>query len=183
MVNIHERRRSGIPVIIEGETGVGKTALLEMLSILWNTAYNDIYRRTTRALSKMAAHLIQGMLTNVFFLTKFVFHECLPCRLNKMKLTKLILCEATARSTKLRKMQFYKSVFYQKNEALLLITTLLCLKVFASPIMKTNPKVRGPLKSLPKIVSKRSHQKECVQSAKNRKVCSALRCISSSPGR
>ena len=69
-------------------------------------------------------------------------------------------------STKLRKMQFYKSIFYQKNEALLFITTLPCLKEFASLITKTNPKVRGTLKSLPKIVSKRSHQEECIQSAK-----------------
>lgn len=36
MLNIHERYRCGMPVIIEGETGVGKTALLEMLSKLWN---------------------------------------------------------------------------------------------------------------------------------------------------
>lgn len=36
MLNIHERAECGIPVIIEGETGVGKTALIEMLSKLWN---------------------------------------------------------------------------------------------------------------------------------------------------
>ena len=36
MLNIHERRKCGVPVIINGETGVGKTFLLEMLSILWN---------------------------------------------------------------------------------------------------------------------------------------------------
>ena len=36
MLNIHERRECGVPVIIEGETGVGKTALVEMLSKLWN---------------------------------------------------------------------------------------------------------------------------------------------------
>ena len=36
MLNIHERAQCGIPVIIEGETGVGKTALIEMLSRLWN---------------------------------------------------------------------------------------------------------------------------------------------------
>ena len=35
MLEIHERFECGIPVIIEGETGVGKTALVEMLSILW----------------------------------------------------------------------------------------------------------------------------------------------------
>ena len=39
MINIHERRECGIPVIIEGETGVGKTALIEMLSKLWNHAW------------------------------------------------------------------------------------------------------------------------------------------------
>ena len=36
MLEIHERFECGIPVIIEGETGVGKTALVKMLSILWN---------------------------------------------------------------------------------------------------------------------------------------------------
>ena len=36
MINIHERRECGMPVIIEGETGVGKTELLKMLSKLWN---------------------------------------------------------------------------------------------------------------------------------------------------
>ena len=32
------RYQCGVPVIIEGETGVGKTALVEMLSKLWNYA-------------------------------------------------------------------------------------------------------------------------------------------------
>ena len=36
ILNIHERYECGVPVIIEGETGVGKTALIEMLSKLWN---------------------------------------------------------------------------------------------------------------------------------------------------
>ena len=36
MLNIHERFVCGSPVIIEGETGVGKTALVEVLSKLWN---------------------------------------------------------------------------------------------------------------------------------------------------
>ena len=39
MLNIHERYKCGIPVIIEGETGVGKTALVEMLSKLWNQSF------------------------------------------------------------------------------------------------------------------------------------------------
>ena len=36
MLNIHERRMCGMPVIIQGETGVGKTFLLQMMSALWN---------------------------------------------------------------------------------------------------------------------------------------------------
>ena len=39
MINIHERRECGMPVIIEGETGVGKTELLKMLSKLWNYSW------------------------------------------------------------------------------------------------------------------------------------------------
>lgn len=38
MLNIHERYSCGVPVIIKGETGVGKTALIDMLSQLWNNA-------------------------------------------------------------------------------------------------------------------------------------------------
>ena len=36
MLNIHERHLCGVPVIINGETGVGKTHLLSMMSKLWN---------------------------------------------------------------------------------------------------------------------------------------------------
>ena len=78
----------------------------------------------------------------------------------------LTLCEATARTTNLRKMQFYKNVFYQKNEALLFITTLPCLKVFASLMTKNKSKSSWHTEKFPKIVSKRSHQEKCVQSAK-----------------
>jgi len=45
MLSIHERRECGMPVIIEGETGVGKTALVEMLSKLWNYSWNSVQRR------------------------------------------------------------------------------------------------------------------------------------------
>ena len=45
MLEIHERMKSGIPVIIEGETGVGKTALLEMLSLLWNASLLEEHRQ------------------------------------------------------------------------------------------------------------------------------------------
>ena len=35
-VCVFVRYACGVPVVIEGETGVGKTALMEMLSKLWN---------------------------------------------------------------------------------------------------------------------------------------------------
>ena len=53
MLNIHERRQCGIPVIIEGETGVGKTALINMLSKLWNHALIDEWRVEKRKIMKM----------------------------------------------------------------------------------------------------------------------------------
>ena len=41
MLKIHERRECGMPVMIEGETGVGKTFVLELLSSLWNISWNN----------------------------------------------------------------------------------------------------------------------------------------------
>ena len=65
MLNIHERAQCGIPVIIEGETGVGKTALIEMLSRLWNYSLiknTSLYK--DRLLSKIKKHL-KGELVSV----------------------------------------------------------------------------------------------------------------------
>ena len=89
----------------------------------------------------------------------------------------LTLCEATARSTKLRKMQSYKSVFYQKKKPFCLLQPYLVWKFLSHWSRKTSPKVRGTLKSLPKVVSKRSHQEECIQSAKTAK--SVASCVTS----
>ena len=52
MLNIHERKQCGVPVVIQGETGVGKTALIELLSKLWNVSYKawidrEKYKRKT----------------------------------------------------------------------------------------------------------------------------------------
>ena len=47
MVNIDARKKCGIPIIIEGETGVGKTSLVQMLSVLWNTAFSKSHRLTS----------------------------------------------------------------------------------------------------------------------------------------
>ena len=41
MLNIHERKECGMPVVIEGETGVGKSFLLELLACLWNESWNQ----------------------------------------------------------------------------------------------------------------------------------------------
>ena len=41
MLNIHERKECCIPVIIEGETGVGKTYLLDLLADLWNESWRQ----------------------------------------------------------------------------------------------------------------------------------------------
>ena len=46
MLNIHERCECGMPVIIEGGTGVGKTALVEVLSKLWNCAHMAYWHKT-----------------------------------------------------------------------------------------------------------------------------------------
>ena len=48
MLNIHERHECSIPVIIQGETGVGKTALINMLSKLWNHALIKEWRTVKR---------------------------------------------------------------------------------------------------------------------------------------
>ena len=93
----------------------------------------------------------------------------------------LTLCEATARSTKLRKMQFYKSVFYQKKEALLLFTTSPCLKVFASLITKNKSKSSWHTEKFAKNRLKEKSSGRMRTKRQNRKVCSSLRSISSSP--
>ena len=50
LFSILYRYKCGVPVIIEGETGVGKTALLEMLSKLWNHALVLEWKRQYRHL-------------------------------------------------------------------------------------------------------------------------------------
>ena len=52
MLTIHERRLCGIPVVIKGETGVGKTFLLETLSALWNHALLTMLEHEREALKE-----------------------------------------------------------------------------------------------------------------------------------
>ena len=93
------------------------------------------------------------------------WREHLPSNLKNY----LTLCQATARSTKSRKVQSYKGVFIWKRSTFAYYN-LPCLEVFFSLITKTNPKVCGTLKSLPKIVSKRNHQEECYKAPKPQSV-------------
>ena len=61
MLNIHERFKCGMPVIIEGETGVGKTALIEMLSKLWNESLLLDWKKQQCLLKESLIERIRGI--------------------------------------------------------------------------------------------------------------------------
>ena len=61
MLNIHERYECGVPVIIEGETGVGKTALIEMLSELWNHSWIAEWNRDKNRIVDLMHRKMGGM--------------------------------------------------------------------------------------------------------------------------
>lgn len=61
MLNIHERRECGVPVIIQGETGVGKTALINMLSKLWNHALLKEWRVVKTRIIDILYHKSSGV--------------------------------------------------------------------------------------------------------------------------
>ena len=59
-MQISFRHMCGVPVIIEGETGVGKTALVEMLSNLWtHSLLHELNMRKDRILTFMRKKLQQ----------------------------------------------------------------------------------------------------------------------------
>ena len=60
MLNIHERCECGMPIIVEGETGVGKTALIEVLSKLWNCAHLTVWHKTCDNILKFMQRKING---------------------------------------------------------------------------------------------------------------------------
>ena len=72
MLNIHERRECGIPVIIEGETGVGKTALINMLSKLWNHALISEWKALKGRIIEMLYHKSLGSLITIAMHGSFV---------------------------------------------------------------------------------------------------------------
>ena len=60
LLNIHERCLCRMPVVIEGETGVGKTALMDMLRKLWNVSLLTEWNRKKDALFDMMRRQIEG---------------------------------------------------------------------------------------------------------------------------
>ena len=58
---VHERVSCKIPCVIEGETGVSKTALTKMYSILKNSSiHSDADKSTTRDLKYMESKLVES---------------------------------------------------------------------------------------------------------------------------
>lgn len=60
MLELNERYHAGVPVIIEGETGVGKTFLVEMMADLWNSSLLSKWDRSVARLWTKLAELCKG---------------------------------------------------------------------------------------------------------------------------
>ena len=73
MLNIHERYECSVPVIIKGETGVGKTALVDMLSRLWSHSLLYIWDKERGILLDN----IRGMLRSKVEDSLDTFQKCL----------------------------------------------------------------------------------------------------------
>ena len=71
MLNIHERYECGVPAIIEGETGVGKTALIEMLSKLWNHSWVAQWEIGKHRILDVIKRKLGGMQSLPFFLISY----------------------------------------------------------------------------------------------------------------
>ena len=61
MLELNERYHAGVPVIIEGETGVGKTFLVEMMADLWNSSLLSKWNRSLARLWTKLAELCKGI--------------------------------------------------------------------------------------------------------------------------
>ncbi len=69
MLNIHERKECGMPVILEGETGVGKTALIEMLSELWNQSLvTEWSKQRDRIISSIKKIFNENQVQQVYYI-------------------------------------------------------------------------------------------------------------------
>lgn len=68
LFHIHERKLTKLPLIIEGETGVGKTFLLQFYSLLLNAniSHGEIYERTTpKILQRTSLWLLKSVIEHV----------------------------------------------------------------------------------------------------------------------
>ena len=74
MINIHERRECGMPVIIEGETGVGKTELLKMLSKLWNYSWEVQWSKQKEELQTLLVDIQKSIIK--YRLIKVIINYC-----------------------------------------------------------------------------------------------------------
>ena len=74
MLSIHERCRCRLPVIIQGETGVGKTALIKMLSKLWNHSLYCEWRMERSRLCqflKVQSNDFKGLLGDIYLVSQY----------------------------------------------------------------------------------------------------------------
>ena len=84
LLNIHERVACGIPCIIEGETGVSKTALTKMYSILINSSNQAKAKEETHHQLQEVIHTLKdkNMLKDTSSDEK-ISYECLLDGLSK----------------------------------------------------------------------------------------------------
>ena len=89
MLSIHERMKCRMPVIIQGETGVGKTALLKMISDLWNQSFVIDWSREKGRLCgilkdhvkqlQLSQDIIKKCFVSSIFLNVYVTHKAWIC--------------------------------------------------------------------------------------------------------
>ena len=78
MIAIHERHECGVPVVIRGETGVGKTALVNMLSRLWSHSQLHIWEKE----KETVLDIIHQMFKNLPAESKDSYQACLKTMQN-----------------------------------------------------------------------------------------------------
>ena len=73
MLSVHERQQCGMPVVISGETGVGKTFLLETLSKLYNHSYQQSLSLWREHLLDYMKQLLPSLITSPDEVSDIVF--------------------------------------------------------------------------------------------------------------
>ena len=80
MLNIHERYECSMPVIIHGETGVGKTALVNMLSKLWSHSVIHLWEREKNSFEHVICRMLGDL--NVDCLDNYMYQSCIQTMQN-----------------------------------------------------------------------------------------------------